>query len=110
MLHASSTSATRTSRKGMTLFRRAFSLAVYCSLNPFASLFSQLHPVGSPVCHRPPAHPHAVGADVRLRPPAHGKPRLFLSGRQLQRAHRSVGAGKEPFSMKKNKFHQLFHP
>lgn len=94
---ASSTSATRTSRKGS-----ASSLVVrVVGVRPLTEPASppppparpvQVYSVGAPLCHRPPPHPHTLGADVWLRAAAHGEPGLLPRRRQLQRAHDKASA------------------
>lgn len=43
--------------------------------------------MGATFCHRPPPHPHALSSDIWLWAAPYGKPGLFSSRRELQRAH-----------------------
>lgn len=92
---ASSTSATRTSRRGIDSVRFCI-LGVFCLPLPdwFCRLslsLVQVYSVGSALRHRPAPHPHALCLDVQLWAAPYRKSGLLSRRRQLQRAHREVG-------------------
>lgn len=97
--HASSTSATRTSRRGIDSVRFCI-LGVICLALPdrfcrlslsFSPFFVQFYSVGSALRHRPAPHPHPLCPDVQLWAAPYRKSGLFSLRRQLQRAHCEVG-------------------
>lgn len=104
-LHASSTSAMRTSRRGIAFihltnklsFLSQLAFSIWWAAVPswseqpdgmsFFFLPLQFYSVGAAFCHRPPPHPHTLSSDIWLWAAPYRKPGLFSSRGQLQCAH-----------------------